>query len=442
MTPPPDDPPSDHDTADPDETLRAARLESLLAPRLTVRQRAIRAMTLAGTVVLAVALLCALVPDLRLSVQRALTGPIPVPTSMLAPGEDALWFTPLAPGETLTLDGHALSNPPLPGDSHPLQVSRGTHRLAWNAAPFQPQHCVLSVPRSPDDTCPITPALEPNTLPNGRILDDSESLATLADPLRISLSAAIAAALSPTYSAEVAPGEYYRSLADNAFSPIVIPTRQPLRASLRIVQLSGWTEPCASVSIAPCRAQGQDCEQLCTLPAPTARLSSAAWYVGLTAAPLWTYATADGHVIERGAPDTAFSFGLLVLRVTWDGANWGVTPVLGAMPGLPAAQDITCAALANDLDAWVAFDVMHPYVNVRNGVRYVSDGNPTDGCVGVVTATSFGSVATPTPVIGTSPLLLHRFGVLLAANAAAHALWPGLPLADAAEMALAARIAA
>src|SRR5579871_1872546 len=189
MDPPPDDIDPELDDAmldpslDPDDDMPpASPLESLVAPRLTPRQRTVRGVALVGTVLLALVLLVTLVPDVRLSLQSALIAPTAVPTSTLAAGGDALWFTPLAPGETLELDGRALTTLPLPGDAHPLRLGRGVHQIAWEAAPFQPQSCLLTVPLSPGDTCPTTAALEPATLPAGRILDDSESFATLPDP--------------------------------------------------------------------------------------------------------------------------------------------------------------------------------------------------------------------------------------------------------------------
>lgn len=455
MTPPADSTPNtdvpDGDAFELENDARGAeQLDALLARRLTPRQRATRAGVIVTAVLLTFTLLCALVPEVRLSVQRAVFGPTAVPTSPITSGADVLWFTPLAPGETITLDDHALSILPPPGDPHPLRLSRGAHQFAWRATPFEPQQCLLTVPHSPADTCPTTPALAPATLPAGRILNVSESLATLSDTQRLALSTAINVALATTYDASVQSGEFYRSLSANDFSPIRNPTQQPLHASLRFVEQPGWIEPCAVISLVPCRAQGQDCERLCTLApavatnlarAPT-RYDAGSWYAGLTAGLLWTYTTADGQVIEQGAPDTAFNFTLLVLRIIWDGAHWSVIPVLGATPGFAAAQDSTCGALANDLDAWVELDVTHAFVDVRSAVRYAAESDPTDGCVGVVSATSSGNDVTPTAVTGTPPLLLHRFGVLLAANASAHDRWPDMPLADAAESALAARMAA
>lgn len=451
MAPPPDDPTPALDDAPLEsdgDIPRSQLLENVLSLRLTPRQRTVRAVALVGTVLLALVLLVTLVPDVRLGVQRALIAPTAAPTLALAVGDDAFWFTPLAPGETLQLDGHVLTNPPLPGDAHPLRLSRGIHQVEWEADPFQPQNCLLSVPLSPSDTCPTTAAFEPSAMPAGRIFDDSESLATLSDPLRLSLIVAINETFAATYTASVQPGEYYRPLDANAISPLLKRAQQPLFASLRFAQEPGWTEPCAISPIATCRAQGQDCEQLCTLLPPAIVVAGSAvragldgWYVGLTAGLVWTYATGDGHVIEQGAPDVSFNFTLVVMRVSWDGTNWTVAPVLGTIPGLVAARDVTCSALTYDLNTWVDQNAAEPFVDVRTEVRYASDGDPTDGCAGVVTATRIGNDDTPTPVTGAAPLLLHRFGVLLAANGTAHALWPLMPVADPAEATLAARMA-
>ena len=434
-----------------DDTADARHLDTLLVRRLTPRQRTARGGVAAASVLLALVLLCALAPEVRRAAQEVVFGPTATPAPTLAPGSDAVWFVPAAPGETVQLDGRTLTALPLPGDPHPLRLSHGTHHIQWRADPFQPQSCVISVPAAPLDTCPTTPALDPATARPGRIVNTGESLATLPKEQRAALSTAINSALATVYSATVQPGEYYRTLNASQLSLPLTSAQQPLRATLRFEQELGWPEPCAVTSIIACRAQGQDCEQLCTLIVPALADSPLAidpnelkaWYAALVVGLSWTYITDDGRVLSQGAPDTAFNLTLLVVRITWNGAHWSVVPVLGDIPGLPAANDTTCGALANDLDAWVLQDFpQHPYVDVRTQVRYAADADPTDGCVGIVTATSVGIGVTPTPITGTPPLLLHRFGVLLAANTAAHALWPAIPVADPSEQDLAARMAA
>lgn len=68
--------------------------------------------------------------------------------------------------------------------------------------------------------------------------------------------------------------------------------------------------------------------------------------------------------------------------------------------------------------------------------------NPPAGCV-VVASPAENTDTTPFPSTHPLPGLycLHRFGVLLAANALAHRYWPYLPVADSYEQNLARDLA-
>jgi len=121
-----------------------------------------------------------------------------------------------------------------------------------------------------------------------------------------------------------------------------------------------------------------------------------------------------------------------VLRITWDGTAWHVTPLLGYTADLPVADDLVCVAARNGLEhngRW-AFMIAagHP-----GTAQFVSDATPTDGCLAVLD---------PHPGSDVPAVFLERFGVLLAVNDAANGAGADLPLADGAEQSLAHHLAA
>ncbi len=57
------------------------------------------------------------------------------------------------PGPALV--GAGLSDDPVPQTHAPFRLSRGRHTLEYDAALFPTLRCIVSVPYSPDDTCPL-----------------------------------------------------------------------------------------------------------------------------------------------------------------------------------------------------------------------------------------------------------------------------------------------
>lgn len=425
---------------------------SPLLSRRTPRQRRLRAATGLGTVLLAVLVLLAIVPDLRVSAADWLMALEPVPTVVapVPPGSDLFYLLPNPAGVVVLLDGRPLNPVPVPGVSPPLRLARGRHVLEWQPGPFpfQPQRCVISVPRGSDTTCPVdrVSTLPVDVAPPGSqasiasIIDVRDTVGALSQTQSAALLAAIRAALDGvSSSAVVQPGEVYFFYGPGLAGRAVVATR-PLQATLRLV-LDGPSVPGGCVltagAIQPCRTPGQECGQLCTLVAPpgyaagATGVAGASWLAGAMVSSSWTYTTPDGALVAHGLGDFGFNVHLAVLRITWDGARWHVAPLIGHDPALPASDDLLCAAARE----WLAQGPLRQDATASGGpthLGYVAATSPVDGCAVVVTTEGVPGAA----------LFLQRFGALVAANSLAHQLWPKLPLADATEQSLALRLAA
>jgi hypothetical protein len=416
-----------HDAASP--VTHGPAAPSPVESRLTPRQRLTRfsvttcALLLAGVVIWSAA-----------RGSHGVAGLVPSPTVTAGPDTSQVYLLPNPPGVVVSLDGHPLASLPAPGDPHPLQLSRGPHSLVWvsKLLPFRQVECRVSVPHSELDTCPlVAPQSVARSVssPQAPIIGLHASLSMLG-PYASGLQGAIVQALGASQSsAVVQPGERYY----NGQGPVV--ASQPLRATLayQLLTDSGYPEPCILGDPAiPCRFPGQDCNQICTIAAAPASLAVAPneWLAAAQVHANWTYTTLDGHPVGTSAENVGERFGvqLAVLRITWDGAQWHVTPVFGHVPGLDVADDAVC----DPARTWIgnstwSFMLVGPPPGEQS--YFASDTNPTDGCVVVL---EHGG-----PVV-----FLERFGLLLMVTDAAANPQDNLPIADASERALASRLMA
>jgi hypothetical protein len=431
-----------------DEGRRPSAPRSPLERRLTPRQRAVRIGSTAGVVVLALLVLVASIPSVRDITRRLVVGPTATPT--LLPEIDLFYMLPNPPGTRVLVDGRPLQRLPLPG-TPPLLFTRGQHLIQWisNSFPLAPLQCVLTVPRSQQNTCPVSPGyiLPANLVPPGSpdnqpsVIDLHETLASLPTSQATALTAAIKAALGPTTaSAIVQPGEAYFYYQPGVAGHAVTAT-QPLRATVMLrLDAPGALGGCVLTpgSIQPCRAPDQDCSEICTLPGAAA---DSTWLAGALVSTYWSYATLNGKPVAQNIGELGLNNHLAVLLITYGADGWNVTPVIGHDAALPATDDLLCDPARNWLTQGPLSSVMQqrsqesaPHVTVS----YTSDSAITDGCLVSISGIS----ETGTPTTESSPaLFLLRFGVLLAANAEASALWPALPSADASEKMIAQQLA-
>jgi hypothetical protein len=127
-----------------------------------------------------------------------------------------------------------------------------------------------------------------------------------------------------------------------------------------------------------------------------------------------------------------FGAQLMVLRITWDGGGWHVAPVFGHIPGLDAVDDLVC----DPLRVWLAqttwsFMLTDPPPNAS--VRFISDGDPSHGCIGVLNQA---------PGIDKPAIFYQHFGAPLVMNDVAFNPQDGLVRASANEQVEAAPLLA
>jgi hypothetical protein len=411
--------------------------------------RRVRRLVVLIAVGLVVALLIVLNwPAARGSAIGLFVRPSPTPTHVSATND--FYLLPNPPGVTVWLDGLPLQSLPEPG-GQPLILASGHHTLEWLPGwfPFQDLACVVSVPPAGSDTCVLLPgyALPAALIPAGvspiylEVIETRESLATLLTGQASVLTGAIQQALDTrTATATIAVGEHFYAPDSNGSYRVMVAT-QPLRATLRLLlrgpgSPGGCSPPQGAVQ--PCRAPGQDCSAICTLLNPSLQLSGLTWPAGVVISTDWTYTTLGGQSLVQHVGDPGLNAHLAVTLLDWYGPQWSVTPIVGHRMNVPESDDALCDPARN----WLASGPLAPLLAATEGTpeptfQYASAGELTDGCV--VSLTKYEPTVTGQE--GPPALFLERFGVLLAVNDAAHGLWPELPRADAAEVALAGTLA-
>jgi hypothetical protein len=151
------------------------------------------------------------------------------------------------------------------------------------------------------------------------------------------------------------------------------------------------------------------------------------WQSFVTVHLFWQFATRKGQVIVANQPDT-FILGmqnehLMQLNIRWNGKGWDVTPVRQSDNNTD--NDPVCEAAYGDLYT-LGFAATPP-----SGLQLVQETTTASGCLIKISLQADPNVEL-TPIMPAPPTVvyvLQCFGVLLAANASAHRLWPFLPVA-------------
>ena len=415
----------------------------LLAPMRTRREHLRRGVVVTvGLLFVLVALVLSITPT-RAVLFGGVLGPTPTATERISAGEDSLYITLDPNWGAVSLDNHILARLPAEGVDQPLRLSRGRHTIHWRFPPILDYSCRLNVPSSPTDNCLTRTGIQPGKKGIASVVMLQLSLLMLEPTYRHSLIVAMQAAFDAQQSSDIVrPGEVYRS--DNAaWGFDVVTTHQPLRAALRFVSdAEDHTLTCPAIDSGPgegCMMIG-DCLELCAAPWQTSiPPPGAAYQAYIVAHPTWRYTTLDGRVVADNAPDYDVQQGDVwyeifderptPVDITWDGANWRVNALVSgeAQDELP---NPVCAATQDD----IAFGYLSPPSSggwQATTMAYIPSNPGAAGCLLVV------SVTAQEPL-----LLLHRFGVLLAASdSAAYSFGHVLPMADAYEQALARKLA-
>jgi hypothetical protein len=176
---------------------------------------------------------------------------------------------------------------------------------------------------------------------------------------------------------------------------------------------------------------GQPCAILCETY-PGAKLDASSWSIVAHVIVTWRYAQLDGSVALDHAPAATPERHKRIRQpfaVRWNG-SWQViistastrvpTPLCAVGTSLLGEQLTRATAPELATYAWDS----------------ISAPNSAEGCLLI------GGPSNGNGSVGPTANVLYRFGLLCAANDAAHRLLPGLPLVDAHGQAVAAQIAA
>jgi hypothetical protein len=403
------------------------------------RQARRLALTLLSAVMVALALVGLLAltqPDPWASVGAYLHLPTATPTPTIPLGGSIFFVQHEVPWGKLTVDGQPNTATDLAEAAYLSQtefsfiLSRGKHTVVYEAPPFTTLKCTVSVPASNQDTCPLAaPSAEGRQYVQGaaRVIELGATLDRLPAAPRAALDAAARAAVAvTTQPVRVAAGERYLG-ADGTMQTAA----QDMRATLFREAWSG-----------PPLDSADGCVFLCGTETGA---SSDTWLLDANVRQGYRYTTTDGQMVVEGPlmlagkpnqPGPATLSQPDSLRVGWNGA-WQVSlsPTLVPVPQgdtdkLPLSCQAGSILLANLLFGGASAGVLPTLL------RPLPAANPADGCI-----VGFEDIGANGAVVA-QIVFLYRFGLLLATDDTSHARFPDLPVATAAEQALAHQIIA
>jgi hypothetical protein len=235
----------------------------------------------------------------------------------------------------------------------------------------------------------------------------------LSPALRADARAAIAQALAarPPWTETVPTGEYIVSGIDHLGIPTATPA--PLTASLALVF---GAPPSTGSSVGACPSllcEGDTMD-------PAQPIQYPAWNVNVPVAQDWRFTTGAGRVVAATILPTTIP---TTFELAYTGGHWQVADGTPNSPGLdPSLALDTCAQTTYLLTEVIGFNAQGASIQFGGGNAVPT--NPMDGCAIDATPQDGGVTAH----------YIYRFGVLLAADAAAHRLTPHLPIAPSAEV--------
>jgi hypothetical protein len=336
------------------------------------------------------------------------------PTLTIPPGSDIILLAHTVPWGELHLERTDL-HPIFLGykETYPsYRLPPGQHTLFYVAAPFSPMQCKVTVPRRSDDDCKLATsgdAPATDTSASMRLIDASASFKLLDPGARSELQKLLETGIAhPPLTVE--PGTHY--LDQDAHVAVA-------RERMTVTMAMGAATPPSDVVLFD--DDDQPCGDICNLDNDQDYL---AWKLTIWAAPRWTYVSATGSAFTaHGEPSDAHTSA----SVLWQDGKW----ILNTQNGLGSPCDFRIfIELVSERTIGAGLDTFTQY-----GGNSPVIANPANGCV-------FEFHAQEDPGDHPQPEILYRLGVLLAANADAQRIFPDLPVANAAERAIAQSIRA
>lgn len=419
-------------------------------PRLTPRQRKVSLVFTAALFVLVIGFMLSGASGFRdLVEQKFFRSPSPT----AAPDGLIFYLRGNPAWGQFTIDGKALAQVPMIGHDQPLRLAPGRHTIVWRVKPFKDRTCEFTAVNisTVSGPCFRSGSVTDGFIPNvpALVISFFASLNDLPANSRAALVQQIQTELDQSGGSEtVYPGETYAvsvqasrtnpSLCKlvNSISLCYARTSEPLKATLRL-QLdtsSARDDPCAVSG--QCGINSQDCRAFCDDPNSfNSRGDLDGWNVDAIVSSLWSYRTRSGRVVASDQPDSAvrgesiYQIASLRIDQEYDNYTWRIIPFAGPPPGLSSADPL-CSQATDDTMALLHNVSGDMYVvQVQDDYR-----RRTAGCLTVAISPESSTSNTPSPTSITNPppqaRILHRFGVMLAADEATHKLCPDLPVVD------------
>jgi hypothetical protein len=176
------------------------------------------------------------------------------------------------------------------------------------------------------------------------------------------------------------------------------------------------------------------------------------WQAYIVAHATWRFTTLDGRVVADAQPDVGGQLQFLgnderpvPIAIGWDGLQWQVHADFDSATSGSPFGDPGCATAQDEVQFQGIIPPQLPGSTGGGvGVRwmYIPGMPRAIGCLATaLPENAQGLPDTSAHGLALAGLILHRFGVSIAANAAAHQYWPGMPVADAYEQAIAQNLA-
>jgi hypothetical protein len=361
----------------------------------------------------------------RAALLRTLSFPTAAPDAPIQSGNDTFLWEHAVPWGRLLIDGKpgpalvgaGVSDDPAPQTHAPFRLPRGRHTLEYDAALFPTLRCTVSVPYSPDDTCPLgTEGVPPGPYRFARLLDLLATVNRLSTHERQALVATAQERLTALAVGlplgSLTMGDHYRD------------------ASGQITQAASALQLAAQFPLDnnPDRFGGLACMTICAMTSVVDPVSTTDWILTVAVKLTWRYTTAaDATILADGpAGEGSASSQMIPLHARWSAGDWQIDP-----PTTSAGQTdpITCLT-----GAFYRTGLTLP----DSAFNWTSGASLQEqGCLFA------GSVIDRTTGRPSGPmaLVLYRAGVLLAINDPAHDWFPTLPVASLHERALALAVA-
>ncbi len=376
-----------------------------------------------------------------------------MPTATVTTGNN-LFYIQASPTGTVTIDGRPVTQLPAVGTGSPIRLSRGEHKIAWQANPFPQLSCIVNVPSSiVNEQCNFESPIELNNGTNARLISFVGSLDSLPGNQRTALTRSIQSTLDTLQSTTIVqPGEPYYNVQAPPPTSLATAT-QPLKATLSFHLDTNINSPesCGNYQQTVCSVNGESCLQLCTIPDPSTSpaTTQSAWNILALYYPTWNYTTLSGQTAVAAQhdpfiypPTSPGNDYTIFMHVAWNGTSWHVNVLSHTPPAsnitlvygqtqLPAAIDPSCASIDDGISGTFTA-IQGPQQTENVNWTFYTAPNRVDGCLGVVKPD--GQPKAP------PAYFLYRFGAVLAINNLAHSYFPSQPVADATAQAIAQQI--